>query len=79
MRILLAKDDLIIVDALATSLRKPSFALDHVTNGLDADTASLGQSCDLLILDLGLPRLNGNSQDWQRDDRFIRGQGDVQG
>ncbi len=59
MRILLAEDDPIIADALASSLRKSGFALDHVSNGLDADTALLGQPYDLLILDLGLPRLNG--------------------
>lgn len=59
MRILLAEDDPIIADALATSLRKSGFALDQVSNGQDADTALLGQSYDLLILDLGLPRLNG--------------------
>ena len=59
MRILLAEDDPIIADALSTSLRKSGFALDHVNNGQDADTALLGQPYDLLILDLGLPRLNG--------------------
>lgn len=59
MRILLAEDDAIIADALAATLRKSGYAVDHVDNGLDADTAVLGQSYDLLILDLGLPRLSG--------------------
>lgn len=59
MRILLAEDDAIIADALVRALRKSGFALDHVTNGMDADTALVSQSFDLLILDLGLPRLSG--------------------
>jgi two-component system OmpR family response regulator/two-component system response regulator TctD len=59
MRILLAEDDPIIADALSASLRKSGYAIDHVNNGQDADTATLGQNYDLLILDLGLPRLSG--------------------
>lgn len=59
MRILLVEDDALIADGLATSLRKGGYAVDHVDNGLDADTALLANSYDLLILDLGLPRLNG--------------------
>ena len=59
MRILLAEDDAIIADALVRALRKSGFALDHVNNGMDADTALVSQPFDLLILDLGLPRLPG--------------------
>ncbi|HWU85606.1 MAG TPA: response regulator transcription factor [Rhodocyclaceae bacterium] len=59
MRILLVEDDALIADGLATSLRKGGYAVDHVDNGLDAETALLANSYDLLILDLGLPRLNG--------------------
>jgi two-component system OmpR family response regulator/two-component system response regulator TctD len=59
MRILLAEDDAIIADGLIRALRKAGYAVDHVGNGLDADTALLSQTFDLLILDLGLPRLSG--------------------
>lgn len=59
MRILLAEDDRIIADGLMRSLRKAGFAVDHVQNGVDADTSLLSQQFDLLILDLGLPRLPG--------------------
>lgn len=59
MRILLAEDDRIIADGLIRSLRKSGFAVDHVLNGADADTSLLSQQFDLLILDLGLPRLSG--------------------
>ncbi len=59
MRILLAEDDRIISQGLVAALRKTGYAVDHVNNGADADTALLSQTYDLLILDLGLPRLSG--------------------
>jgi two-component system OmpR family response regulator/two-component system response regulator TctD len=59
MRILLAEDDPMIADGLLRALRKSSYAVDHVNNGADADTALASQQFDLLILDLGLPRLPG--------------------
>jgi two-component system OmpR family response regulator len=59
MRILLAEDDPIIADGLTRALRKSGFAIDHVANGAEADTALLSQQFDLLILDLGLPKLSG--------------------
>lgn len=59
MRILLAEDDPMIADGLLRALRKSSYAIDHVNNGTDADTALASQQYDLLILDLGLPKLSG--------------------
>jgi two-component system OmpR family response regulator len=59
MRILLAEDDPIIADGLIRSLRKSGYAVDHVANGADADAALAVQQFDLLILDLGLPKLSG--------------------
>jgi two-component system OmpR family response regulator/two-component system response regulator TctD len=59
MRILLAEDDRIIADGLVRALRKSGYAVDHVATGSDADTALVGQQFDLLILDLGLPKLSG--------------------
>jgi two-component system OmpR family response regulator/two-component system response regulator TctD len=59
MHILLAEDDSIIADGLARSLRKSGYAVDHVMTGSDADAALLSQQFDLLILDLGLPKLSG--------------------
>jgi two-component system OmpR family response regulator/two-component system response regulator TctD len=59
MRILLAEDDPMIADGLLRALRKSSYAIDHVNNGSDADTALASQQYDLLILDLGLPKLPG--------------------
>ena len=59
MRILLAEDDSVLVDGLTRSLRQSGYAIDCVKNGEEADTALSTQEFDLLILDLGLPRLSG--------------------
>jgi two-component system OmpR family response regulator len=59
MRILLAEDDQIIADGLSRSLRQTGYAIDCAYNGLDADTALLTNTYDLVILDLGLPKLSG--------------------
>lgn len=60
MRILIAEDDSILADALTRSLRQGGYAVDHVKTGLEADSALSAQTFDLLILDLGLPRLTGH-------------------
>jgi two-component system OmpR family response regulator len=59
MRILLAEDDPVLADGLCRSLRRSGYALDHVATGTEADTAVSHQAYDLMILDLGLPRLPG--------------------
>jgi two-component system OmpR family response regulator len=59
MRILIAEDDAIIADGLSRSLRQGGYAVDWAPNGLEADTALLTVTYDLLILDLGLPKLSG--------------------
>jgi DNA-binding response OmpR family regulator len=59
MRILIAEDDAIIADGLARSLRQGGYAVDWAPNGLEADTALLTVTYDLLILDLGLPKMPG--------------------
>jgi two-component system, OmpR family, response regulator len=59
MRILIAEDDAVLADALSRSLRASGYAVDVVENGEEADAALAAQPFDLLILDLGLPRLSG--------------------
>jgi len=59
MRILIAEDDLILTDALRCSLREAGYAVDCVKTGLEADSAVAGGAFDLLILDLGLPKMGG--------------------
>jgi len=59
MRILIAEDDAVLADGLSRSLRSGGYAVDVVASGDDADTALTAQNFDLLILDVGLPRLSG--------------------
>ena len=59
MRVLLAEDDRIIADGLIRALREANYAVDHVNNGVAADNALVMQHYDLLIVDLGLPKLSG--------------------
>lgn len=59
MRILLAEDDDVLSNGISRALRQCGYAVDHVDNGLDADLALTTAPFDLLILDLGLPKLDG--------------------
>jgi two-component system OmpR family response regulator len=59
MRILLAEDDSVLADGLTRSLRQSGYAIDCIKNGLEADSALSTQDFDLLILDLGLPKMPG--------------------
>lgn len=59
MRILLAEDDPIIASAVCQTLRKHGHTVDHVDDGNAADVAAHEDYYDLLILDLGLPRVSG--------------------
>jgi two-component system OmpR family response regulator len=59
MRILIAEDDSVLADGLSRSLRGSGYAVDVVQTGVDADSALAAQPFDLLILDLGLPKLSG--------------------
>ncbi len=59
MRLLIAEDDPLLVDGLQRSLRQAGYAVDAVASGVEADSALATQAYDLLILDLGLPRMPG--------------------
>jgi two-component system OmpR family response regulator/two-component system response regulator QseB len=59
MRILLVEDDPQLGDGLTVGLRQARFAVDWVKDGAAADAALASESFDLVVLDLGLPRLSG--------------------
>ena len=59
MRILISEDDAALAEALRFALKQSGFAVDWVSNGLDADEALKGAEFGLLILDLGLPKIDG--------------------
>ncbi len=59
MRLLIAEDDPILADGLLHSLRRSGYAVDCVNDGVAADAALAASTFDVLILDLGLPRMPG--------------------
>ena len=59
MRILLVEDDPQLGDGLTIGLRQAGFAVDWVKDGNSADQALRSETFDLVVLDLGLPRLSG--------------------
>ena len=59
MRILLVEDNARLSDAITESLYKSGFEVDAVAEGEDALSAAQGQTYDAVILDLGLPDIDG--------------------
>ena len=72
MRILIAEDDQVLADGLLRTLRASGAVVDHVASGSEADAALLtNNEFDLLILDLGLPKLHGLEVLLQRAGRLV--------
>ena len=59
MRILLVEDDSSLAQGLQTALRREGLTVDHVTTGKAALQAVQAEAPDLIILDLGLPDMDG--------------------
>ena len=59
MRILLVEDDPELGSGVSASLKREHYAVDWVTDGPSASTALTTAQYDLVILDLGLPRMSG--------------------
>lgn len=59
MRILIVEDDPVLADGLTRSLRESDYAVDTANDGAAADHVLTAQAYDLVILDLGLPRMDG--------------------
>ena len=59
MRILIAEDDQVLADGLLRALRATGYAVDQVGSGSEADAALATHEFDLVILDLGLPKMHG--------------------
>ena len=58
-RVLLVEDDVEIADVLRRSLRNEGYEVRTSGDGVDALDAAAGFVPDLVVLDLGLPRLDG--------------------
>ena len=59
LRILITEDDKSLAEALQFSLAQAGYAVDWVANGSAADEALKDDVFGLVILDLGLPKLDG--------------------
>ena len=59
MRLLLVEDDAMIGEVVHELLRAEHYAVDWVRDGQLADTALRTHDYDLVLLDLGLPRMDG--------------------
>jgi two-component system OmpR family response regulator/two-component system response regulator QseB len=59
MRILLVEDDKLLGDGIKTGLAQGGFAVDWVNDGRQAELAPAGEEYDAVVLDLGLPKVDG--------------------
>ncbi|EHR69136.1 response regulator with CheY-like receiver domain and winged-helix DNA-binding domain [Burkholderiales bacterium JOSHI_001] len=59
MRILLAEDDALLGDGLRVGLRQGGFQVDWVRDGAAAERELRAQPYAAVVLDLGLPRMDG--------------------
>lgn len=59
MRILLVEDDPSVAASVIDGLENASMDVTHVSSGKDAMTKALSENFDLILLDLGLPDMDG--------------------
>jgi two-component system OmpR family response regulator/two-component system response regulator QseB len=59
MRVLLVEDDALLGDGLRAGLRQAGFEIDWVRDGADAAHAAATESFAAIVLDLGLPNMDG--------------------
>ncbi|NDU85112.1 MAG: response regulator [Ferrovum sp.] len=70
MRLLLVEDDALLGDGLRVGLRQAGYAVDWAQDGLAAKLSLQTEEYDLVVLDLGLPKVTGLELL-----RWLRGQG----
>ena len=68
MRLLLAEDDAELGARLKRYLAEQGFAVDHFSNGVDAEFYAAETPYDVIVLDLGLPQRSGLEvlNNWRR-------------
>jgi two-component system, OmpR family, response regulator len=59
MRILIVEDDPLQADILFHAFRKPGYTVTHENNGKQADNLLAAHEFDVVILDMGLPDMDG--------------------
>jgi two-component system, OmpR family, response regulator len=59
MRILIVEDDHMLAEAIARGLRQSAHSVQRASTGPEADRVLAANEFDLVLLDLGLPQLDG--------------------
>ena len=59
MRILVVEDDALLAEGLTSVLTRAGHAVDHATTGRHADFLLVDEQFDLVVLDVGLPDIDG--------------------
>ena len=59
MRILIVEDDTMLAEAMSRALRQSAHMVQRAATGQEADNALLGNDYDLVLLDVGLPQMDG--------------------
>ncbi|MDP1634263.1 MAG: response regulator, partial [Gallionellaceae bacterium] len=59
MRVLVVEDDALLGDAIQAGLKQSGYAVDWMKDGISADIALSTEPYAAVVLDLGLPRLEG--------------------
>lgn len=73
MRILVVEDESEIAADVVSAMREAGFAVESVSNGEDAWFLGSTEDFDAIVLDLGLPRLDGLSvlRRWREEERTV--------
>jgi two-component system, OmpR family, response regulator len=59
MRILIVEDEASLARQLTSSIEEAGYAVDHAADGEQADALAWSEPYDAMILDLGLPKMDG--------------------
>lgn len=59
MRVLVAEDEAVLAEQLVEALRGAGYAVDAAPDGEQADFLAQTETYDAIVLDLGLPRMDG--------------------
>src|SRR5260370_37023756 len=77
MRVLVVEDEALLARQLTAALRRAGYAVDHAANGERADLLGHDERYDAVVLDLGLPKVDGLTllhrwrQAWQAMPVFV--------